>query len=49
MLRNLKAEEERNTPFRIVLPVAESSLSAALAAEEPPPILEVTLVVRDDS
>lgn len=48
ILRNQSAEEERSTPFRILLPIAESRLLAAYATE-PAPILEVTLTVRDDS
>ena len=48
MLRNHAAEEERSSPFRILLPVDEPTLTAALAAE-PRPTLELTLTVRDDS
>lgn len=47
-LRNLSAEEERVTPFRILLPVDESKLAAAYSAEQAP-LLELTLTVRDDS
>jgi hypothetical protein len=47
-LRNYSAEEERNTPFRILVPVDESRLTAAYATEHPPH-LELTLTVRDDS
>jgi hypothetical protein len=47
-LRNLKAEERRYSPFRILMPVDESSLTAAYAAATAP-VLEVTLTVRDDS
>jgi len=47
-LRNHSAEEERSTPFRILLPIDESRLSSANSAE-PPPVLELTLTVRDDS
>ena len=38
ILRNHKAEEERSTPFRILLPIVESRLLAAYAAE-PAPVL----------
>lgn len=48
ILRNFSAEEERTTPFRILLPVEESKLAAAYSAEQAP-ILELTLTVRDDS
>ena len=48
LLRNQSAEEQRSTPFRIILPVSEPGLLAAFAAE-PAPILELTLTVRDDS
>lgn len=48
ILRNNKAEEERSTPFRIILPVAEPRLLAAYATE-PAPVLEMILTVRDDS
>ena len=47
-IRNQEAEERRVTPFRIVVPMDEAKLLAAYAAE-PPPSLEVTLTVRDDS
>lgn len=47
-LRNVSAEEERVTPFRIVVPVDESALSVAYAAAEPATV-ELTLTVRDDS
>ena len=47
-LRNVSAEEERVTPFRIVVPVDESALSAAYAATQPATV-ELTLTVRDDS
>jgi hypothetical protein len=47
-LRNYSTEEERLTPFRILLPVDESRLMAAYT-EAQPPILELTLTVRDDS
>lgn len=47
-LRNHKTEEGRSTPFRLFLPVDESRVIAALAAQ-PAPTLEVTLTVRDDS
>lgn len=47
-LRNVSAEEERLTPFRIVVPVDEAALSAAYAAAQPATI-ELTLTVRDDS
>lgn len=47
-LRNHKAEEGITTPFRITLPVDESKLLAAYEVEAPP-ILELTLTVRDDS
>jgi hypothetical protein len=47
-LRNLKAEEERATLFRIVIPVDEQKLLSAYAAEEPP-VLQLTVTVRDDS
>ncbi len=47
-LRNHSAEEERSTPFRILVPVDESRLTA-LHATEHPPLLELTLTVRDDS
>jgi hypothetical protein len=48
ILRNYSTEEERTTPFRILLPVVESRLLAAFSAE-PAPILELTLTIRDDS
>lgn len=48
VLRNVSAEEERVTPFRIVVPVDESALAAAYAAT-PPATVEITLTVRDDS
>jgi hypothetical protein len=48
ILRNLSAEEERTTPFRLIIPVDESKLTAALSAEQAP-VLELTLTVRDDS
>jgi len=48
ILRNLKAEEGRATPFRIVIPVDEQKLLSAYEAEEPP-ILQLTVTVRDDS
>ena len=47
-LRNVSAEEERVTPFRIVVPVDESALSVAYAAAQPAAV-ELTLTVRDDS
>jgi hypothetical protein len=47
-LRNSSAEEERVTPFRMLLPVDESKLEAAYSSENPP-VLELTLTVRDDS
>jgi hypothetical protein len=47
-LRNYSTEEERVTPFRILLPVDESKLEAAYSSENPP-ILELMLTVRDDS
>lgn len=47
-LRNLKAEEARATLFKIVLPVDEQKLLSAYTAEEPP-ILQLTVTVRDDS
>ena len=47
-LRNQSAEEQRIMPFRILLPIAESRLISAYSAE-PPPVLELTLTVRDDS
>lgn len=47
-LRNVSAEEERVTPFRVVVPVDESALSAAYAAAQPATV-ELTLTVRDDS
>jgi hypothetical protein len=47
-LRNHSTEEERVTPFRILLPVDESKLVAAYSAEHAP-VLELTLTVRDDS
>lgn len=47
-LRNVSAEEERLTPFRILLPVDESKLVAAFSAGQAP-LLELTLTVRDDS
>jgi hypothetical protein len=47
-LRNYSAEEERVTPFRILLPVDESKLEAAYSSENPP-LLELILTVRDDS
>jgi hypothetical protein len=47
-LRHHSAEEERTTPFRVVIPVDEARLTEA-AASEHPPVLELTLTVRDDS
>jgi hypothetical protein len=47
-LRNLKAEEGHATVFRIVIPVDEQKLLSAYAAEKPP-ILQLTVTVRDDS
>lgn len=47
-LRNVSAEEERATPFRVVVPVAEPALLAAYSAAQPA-TLELTLTVRDDS
>ena len=47
-LRNLKAEERRATLFEIGVPVDEQKLLSAYAAEEPP-ILQLTVTVRDDS
>lgn len=47
-LRNYSTEEERVTPFRILLPVDESKLEAAYSSENAP-VLELTLTVRDDS
>jgi hypothetical protein len=47
-LRNLKAEEERATPFRVVMPVDAAALVAAYSAEARP-VLEISLTVRDDS
>jgi hypothetical protein len=47
-LRNHSTEEERVTPFRILLPVDESKLVAAYSTEHAP-VLELTLTVRDDS
>ena len=43
-----KAEEKQYSPFRILMPVDESSLTAAYSAEKAP-VLELTLTVRDDS
>lgn len=48
MLRNLKTEEGRLTPFRILFPVDESKLEATYSSENPA-VLELTLTVRDDS
>jgi hypothetical protein len=48
ILRNFSAEEERNTPFSILLSVDEARLAAAYSAEQSP-LLELTLTVRDDS
>lgn len=48
ILRNFSAEEERTTPFRILLPVDEARLADAYSAEQAP-LLELTLTVRDDS
>lgn len=47
-LRNLKAEEGQMVPFRIIVPVEEAKLLAAYGAETPP-LMELTLTVRDDS
>lgn len=47
-LRNYSTEEERVTPFRILIPVDESRLTAAYSAEQAP-VLELILTVRDDS
>lgn len=47
-LRNLKAEEGRATPFKIVIPVDEQKLLPAYTAETSP-ILQLTVTVRDDS
>lgn len=47
-LRNVSAEEERVTLFRIVVPIDESALSAAYAAI-PPATVGLTLTVRDFS
>ena len=43
-----RPKEERVTPFRIVVPVAEPALLNAYAAAHPA-TLELTLTVRDDS
>lgn len=48
VLRNYSAEEERSTPFRIILPVSEAELRHAFSST-PAPALELTLTVRDDS
>lgn len=48
ILRNYSAEEERATPFRILVPVEEARLAAAYSPEAPP-VLELMLTVRDDS
>ena len=47
-LRNVSAEEERVTPFRIRVPVAEPRLESAYASTVPPTV-ELTLTVRDNS
>jgi hypothetical protein len=47
-LRNYSTEEERVTPFRILIPVDEPKLAIAYSAEQAP-VLELTLAVRDDS
>lgn len=47
-LDNYSAEEGRTTKFQLFLPVDESELLSALAAD-PAPTLELTLTVRDDS
>jgi hypothetical protein len=46
--RGISTEEERTTPFRLVVPITEAALSEALAAEQDP-VLELTLTVRDNS
>jgi len=48
ILRNFRAEEERSSPFRILVPVPEPALVSAYG-QQPTPILELTLTVRDDS
>jgi len=48
ILRNYSTEEDRSTPFRILLPVDESRFVDSYMVQ-PGPVLEVTLTVRDDS
>jgi hypothetical protein len=48
ILRNYSAEEDRATPFRILIPVEEARLAAAYSPESSP-FLELMLTVRDDS
>jgi hypothetical protein len=47
-LRNYSTEEERVTPFRILIPVDEPRLVAAYSGKQAP-VSELTLTVRDDS
>lgn len=47
-LRNYSVEEGATRPFRLVLPVQESMLDAAYAAQ-PKPMFELTLTVRSDA
>ena len=48
IIRGLSAEEERSTPFRLVVPISETALHEAYTAEAIP-TLELTLTVRDNS
>lgn len=47
-VRGISAEEERNTPYKVVLPVTESALEEAFATGSLP-VLELTLTVHDNS
>lgn len=47
-LRNLKAEEGHATLFSVVIPVDEEKLFNAYTAAKPP-VLQLTVAVRDDS
>lgn len=47
-LSNRSAEERRSMPFQVLLGADESGLAAAMSSDKPP-VLELTLTVRDDS
>ena len=48
-LHDYKTEEDRSTPFRMLIPVADELGFVSALTSSHPPVLELTLSVRDDS